>query len=108
MRNASSIRYEKKMNAKFHSIKIMDECASKCSKDHQEHPESEDEDEEGEDDEYHPDIENIIEKNMVYLHQWHRRLYELEHSEGVTKSRYRMCVDDETMQAKIIDVDPII
>ena len=41
MRNASSIRYQKKLRAKAHSIRINDVCDSDCSKDHKEHPASE-------------------------------------------------------------------
>ena len=30
-----------------------------------------------EDDEYHPDINSILDHEVVYLHQWHRRLFEI-------------------------------
>lgn len=80
MRTASSIRYQRKLDAKTHSIRVHDVCDSNCSRDHKEHPPSDEENEnEEEDDEYHPDVDNILQKECVYLHHWHRRLYEQEH-----------------------------
>lgn len=76
IRNPSSIRYQKKLTAKMHSIKIHDVCGSDCSKNHIDHQLSVETDEYEEDDEYHPDIHNILSKEIVFLHQWHRRLYE--------------------------------
>ena len=34
MRNASSIRYSRKLKAKAHSIRVHDVCSSNCSRDH--------------------------------------------------------------------------
>ena len=58
MRNESSIRYQKKLKAKTHSIKVSDVCEEKCDVDHPEHPESEEE-EQG-DEEPHPEIESFV------------------------------------------------
>ena len=81
MRNVSSIRYQKKLMAKAHSIKINDVCNSNCSKEHIQHQISE-EDGEFDDDEYHPEIESLLSKQTIYLHQWHRRVNEMEQFGG--------------------------
>lgn len=49
----------------------------------------------------------MLEKEVVYLHQWHRRLYEQE-AQGGAKGRYRLTVDEDTMEVKVFDVDPLI
>ena len=115
MRNASSIRYSRKLKAKAHSIRVHDVCSSNCSRDHQEHLPSEEENEgeqDEEDDEYHPDLENIVAIDQVYLHQWHRRLYELDNNSEMTDKtkapRWRMTIDKETLTVKVTDITTLL
>lgn len=87
-----------KLKLKAHTIKLVDECDHEMIEEQAEHHETE-----KEEDEYHPDIDSFI-NQRVYLHQWHRRVYELQ--QGITKARYRLQVQDDEMF--VIDIDKVL